>query len=126
MTRIFFLLIAFSIFSNRITAQDTYRVKADKVNVRASNNAKSKVVATVNQNENVTVIDANDSKLYKVKLKNGEGWISKDFLEKVATSTPSAASPQSTTTQTNSSNSTTDVIYRVTTDNLRVRQKADP
>jgi len=124
MTRFFFLLIAIFIFSNRVTAQDIYRVKADKVNVRASNNAKSKVVATVNQNENITVLDATDSKLYKVKLKNGEGWISKDFLEKIPTA--ATATQQNTAAQNKPADSTADVIYRVTTDNLRVRQKADP
>ncbi|MCZ4222070.1 SH3 domain-containing protein [Pedobacter rhodius] len=128
MTRIFFLLIALCIFSNRVIAQDTYRVTADKVNVRASNNPKSKVVATVNQNENVVILDAADAKFYKVKLKNGEGWISKNFLEKTVTTAKPSTAPVNTTpaTDTPQPAATSGDIYRVTADDLRVRSQADP
>jgi len=127
MIRTFFLLFALSICSTQLIAQDIYRINADKVNVRASNNTKSKVIATANQNENVTVIDATDAKLYKVKLRNTEGWISKDFLEKVAQSPAPDAGNNTSNTATQIPNAAkADVIYRVTTDNLRVRKEADP
>lgn len=128
MNKIFFLIIALSIFSNRINAQDTYRVKADKLRVRADKDTKSKVIGNITQNENITVLDANDPKFYKVKFKNGEGWVSKDFLEKIATPAkpatqqPSAPQPATNTVATQINND----IYRVTADNLRVREKADP
>jgi|GEM_PF-478857 len=128
MTKIFYLLITLIIFSNRVHAQDTYRVTADKVNVRASNNSTSKVVATANQNENIVVLDASNAKFYKVKLKNTEGWISKDFVQKVAQATtpPTTEAKQDTAPTATNAGTTADVIYRVTTDNLRVRAKADP
>lgn len=124
MTRIFFLVIALFIFSSQLMAQDLYRVTADKLRVRQTKDANSKVIANIIQNEKVTVLDASDAKFYKIKLRNKEGWASKDFLEKIpaATSTAPSNAAQPNTTATPSE----DVIYRVTTDNLRVRQKADP
>ena len=128
MTRIFFLLLALSFFSNRLAAQDTYKVTADQLRVRASSDPKSKVVGNISQNENVTVLDASNAKFYKIKLKNGEGWVSKDFVQKI--SAPQPVTPQSastaSSTQAPATTPVADVIYRVTTDNLRVRQKADP
>ncbi|QXU40083.1 SH3 domain-containing protein [Pedobacter sp. D749] len=127
MTRIFFLLIALSIFANRLSAQETYRVKADKLRVRESSDPKSKVIGNIAQNGNITVLDASNDKFYKVKFKNREGWVSKDFVEKI---TPAAkpTTPQATTAQTGAATQTatsTD-MYRVTADDLRVRQQADP
>lgn len=132
MIRIFFLLIALFIFSNRVGAQDVYRVTADKLRVRETNDLKSKIVGFIPQNEKVSVLDASNPKFYKVKFKNGQGWVSKDFLEKVSTapqpaaqqtSAPATSTPQQSTVNTDSAS---DVIYRVTADNLRVREKADP
>ncbi|MFW0716829.1 SH3 domain-containing protein [Pedobacter sp. N23S346] len=126
MTRIFFLVIALFIFSNQVMAQDLYRVTADKLRVRQTKDANSKVIANIIQNEKVTVLDASDAKFFKIKLRNREGWASKDFLEKIPTATPTPATPQASTPQPGTSASTSeDVIYRVTTDNLRVREKAD-
>lgn len=124
MTRIFFLVIALFIFSSQLMAQDLYRVTADKLRVRQTKDANSKVIANIIQNEKVTVLDASDAKFYKIKLRNKEGWASKDFLEKIPAPTSTAPSnvAQPNTTATPSE----EVIYRVTTDNLRVRQKADP
>nr|WP_276899702.1 SH3 domain-containing protein [Pedobacter kyonggii] len=127
MTRIFFLIIALFIFTNDLSAQETYRVKADRLRVRESGDPKSKVIGNIAQNENITVLDANNAKFYKVKFKNREGWVSKDFIEKIASAakpaTPPANTAQpSTTLQTAAS---TD-MYRVTVDDLRVRQQADP
>lgn len=125
MNRIFFIIIALFIFSNRISAQDTYRVTADNLRVRASKDANSKVIANIIQNEKVTVLDASDAKFYKIKLRNKEGWASKDFLEKISAPQPAAAQPGTTAPAPTTSTPATDVIYRVTTDNLRVRAKAD-
>ncbi|WP_431294363.1 SH3 domain-containing protein [Pedobacter sp. P26] len=127
MTRIFFLLIALSIFANRLNAQELYRVKADKLRVRESSDPKSKVIGNIGQNESITVLDANNAKFYKVKFKNREGWVSKDFVEKIA---PAAkpTTPQATTAQTDATpqKSASADMYRVTADDLRVRQQADP
>ncbi|SFA53731.1 Uncharacterized conserved protein YgiM, contains N-terminal SH3 domain, DUF1202 family [Pedobacter suwonensis] len=126
MTRIFFLLIALSFFANRLSAQDLYRVKADQLRVRESSNPKSKIIGNIAQNEKVTVLDASDAKFYKVKFKNREGWVSKDFVEKIA---PAAkpTTPQATAAQPDAAPQTTSAdMYRVTVDDLRVRQQADP
>lgn len=126
MTRIFFLLIALFIFTNRLNAQETYRVKADKLRVRESSDPKSKVIGNIAQNENITVLDAKNAKFYKVKFKNREGWVSKDFIEKIA---PAAkpSTPQPNTAQPAATPQTASAdMYRVTADDLRVRQQADP
>jgi len=124
MTRIFFLLITFLTFNGLVNAQDTYKVTADKLRVRETSDPKSKVVGNIVQNENVVVTDASNAKFFKVKYKNSEGWVSKDFVQKVASAKPvnenAANNPPTTEAATN------DVIYRVTTDNLRVRNQADP
>ncbi|NII83985.1 MULTISPECIES: SH3 domain-containing protein [unclassified Pedobacter] len=127
MTRIFFLLIALSIFANRLNAQELYRVKADKLRVRESSDPKSKVIGNIAQNENITVLDASNAKFYKVKFKNREGWVSKDFIEKIAP-TPKPSTPQANTAQPNATPqaATNNDMYRVTADDLRVRQQADP
>jgi len=127
MTRILFLFFALFIFSSTVNAQDIYRVKADKLRVRESSDPKSKVIGNIAQNENITVLDANNAKFYKVKFKSGEGWVSKDFVEKTAPvakpSTPQANAAQpNTAPQAAISND----MYRTTTDDLRVREKADP
>ncbi|MFD2288554.1 SH3 domain-containing protein [Pedobacter petrophilus] len=127
MNKIFFLIIALFIFSNRLPAQDLYRVKADKLRVRESKDASSKIIANIIQNEKVTILDASDAKFFKIKLRNKEGWASKDFLEKIPSSTQTPAASSANTPQPNTSAAVSeDVIYRVTTDNLRVRQNAEP
>lgn len=126
MTRILFLFFALTIFTTNINAQDMYRVTADKLRVRETKDAKSKIIGFIPKNENVAVLDATDAKVYRVKLKNGEGWASKDFLEKIA---PAAkpANPQANTAQpATTPAATSNDIYRSTTDDLRVREKADP
>ena len=130
MTRILFLFFAFFIFSFTVNAQDTYRVKADKLRVRASSDPKSKVIGNIAQNENITVLDANNVKFYKVKFKNGEGWVSKDFVEKTAPvakpATSPAPQPNAEQPASTSQAATSNDMYRTTTDDLRVREKADP
>ncbi|SDG62333.1 Uncharacterized conserved protein YgiM, contains N-terminal SH3 domain, DUF1202 family [Pedobacter terrae] len=126
MIRIFFLLITLSIFANRLNAQELYRVKADQLRVRESSNPKSKVIGNIAQNETITVLDADNAEFYKVKFKNREGWVSKDFVEKVAT-TAKPTNPQATPTQPDAPQTATSTdMYRVTADDLRVRKQADP
>lgn len=128
MNKIFLLLITLFIFSTNLNAQDIYRVTADKLRVRETSDPKSRVIGNISQNENIIVLDAGNAKFYKVKLKNGEGWVSKDFIEKVAQ--PATQQVNNTKLNTPQQNLDTvpvaDVIYRVTTDNLRVRAKAEP
>lgn len=128
MNRIFFLLIALFIFTNRLSAQETYRVKADKLRVRESSDPKSKVIGNIAQNENITVLDANNAKFYKVKFKNREGWVSKDFIEKIAPAAKPTTPSQANTAQPAAIPQTAASadMYRVTADDLRVRQQADP
>jgi uncharacterized protein YgiM (DUF1202 family) len=126
MTRILFLFFALLIFSSTVNAQDIYRVKADKLRVRATKDSKSKVIGSISKNENVTVLDASDAKFYKIKLKNSEGWTSKDFLEKI-TPTAKPSAPQANTAQLSATPqaATSNDMYRVTAEDVRVRQKAD-
>jgi uncharacterized protein YgiM (DUF1202 family) len=126
MTRILFLFFALLIFSSTVNAQDIYRVKADKLRVRATKDSKSKVIGSIAKNENVTVLDASDAKFYKIKLKNSEGWASKDFLEKI-TPTAKPSAPQANTAQPSATPqaATSNDMYRVTAEDVRVRQKAD-
>ncbi len=84
MKRIFFLLIAFLTLSIHLNAQDMYRVTADKLRVRETNDPKSKIIGFIPQNENVAVLDSANAKFFKVKLTNGEGWVSKEFLIRVS------------------------------------------
>lgn len=130
MSKTLFSFFAFVLLSVQLFAQDTYRVTADELRVRAASDQKSKVIGSIPQNENVTVLDASNAKFLKVKFKKGEGWVSKDFLEKVA---PQTTNPLTSTNQpvepvqnTDTAASGAEDMYRVTTDNLRVREKADP
>ncbi|KQM77299.1 hypothetical protein ASE74_18840 [Pedobacter sp. Leaf216] len=131
MTRILFILIAFITFSITLNAQDIYRVKADKLRVRASSDPKSKVIGNIAQSENITVTDASNAKFYKVKFKNKEGWVSKDFVEKIApvakpaATQPNAVQPSAAQPSTTAQAATNVDMYRTTTDDLRVREKAD-
>lgn len=130
MTKILFLLCALTFVSLNGDAQDMYRVTADKLRVRESKDQKSKIIGFIPKNENVAVLDASDTKFYQVKLKNGQGWVSKDFLEKIAAPSNAAAQPANNTTPATPSTQPTTAantdLYRVTADNLRVREKADP
>lgn len=83
MIKLFFLFIALT-FSLQVSAQNMYRVKADKLNVRATNDPKSKIIGFIKQDENVVVLDSTDAKYFKVKVTNGEGWVSKGYLVRIA------------------------------------------
>lgn len=88
-------LIAFTLFSIGLNAQDLYRVTADKLKVRDTNSTESKVIGFVPQNENVAVLDSSDAKFFKIKVTNGEGWVSSEFLVRVSPMpTAKAAQPK--------------------------------
>ncbi len=88
MNKFFILLISTVLFSFALHAQEMYKVTADKLNVRATKDPSSKKIGFVPQNENVMVLDASDAKYFKIKVTNGEGWVSKDYLERIASATP--------------------------------------
>ena len=60
-----------------------YKVTADKLNVRETKDPTSKKIGFVPQNENVQVLDSTDAKYFKIKVSNGEGWVSSQFLTKI-------------------------------------------
>ncbi len=74
------ILFLFSITSLGSFAQEKYKITADKLNVRSTNDPKSKIIAYVPQNEIVEVIDNKDPKFIKIKLRKKEGWISREFV----------------------------------------------
>lgn len=85
MTRKSFLFsIVLILFCLNLNAQDLYKVTADKLRVRETNSTDSKIIGFVPQNENVQVLDSSDAKYFKVKLTNGEGWVSSEFLQRVS------------------------------------------
>lgn len=85
MTRKSFLFsIALILFCLNLSAQDLYKVTADKLRVRETNSTDSKIIGFVPQNENVQVLDSTDAKYFKVKVTNGEGWVSSEFLQRVS------------------------------------------
>ncbi|MEJ5994229.1 SH3 domain-containing protein [Pedobacter sp. Du54] len=84
MNRLSILLIFLILLSFNIRAQEMYSVNADKLNVRATKDPSSKKIGFVPQGINVEVIDSSDSKFFKIKVTNGEGWVSKDYLRRVS------------------------------------------
>lgn len=85
MTRKSFLFsIALILFCLNLSAQDLYKVTADKLRVRETNSTDSKIIGFVPQNENVQVLDSTDAKYFKVKVTNGEGWVSSEFLKRIS------------------------------------------
>lgn len=80
----FFLLAAVILFSIGAKAQELYKVTADQLNVRETNSPNSKIIGFIPQNENVMVLDSSNANYFKVKLTNGEGWVSSKYLSKIA------------------------------------------
>ena len=85
MNRYFLLLIFSVLFSFCSHAQEMYRVMADKLNVRETKDPNSKKIGFVPQDENVAVLDSTDATYFKIKVTNGEGWVSKDYLQRINT-----------------------------------------
>jgi hypothetical protein len=77
-------LLAFLLFSLTLQAQDMYKVTADRLRVRETSSIDSKIIGFIPQNENVAVLDSSNSKYFKVKVTNGEGWVSSEFLTRVS------------------------------------------
>ncbi|RZL30982.1 MAG: SH3 domain-containing protein, partial [Pedobacter sp.] len=71
-------------FSIAAFAQDMYKVTADKLNVRETKDPTSKKVGFVPQNENVQVLDSTDANFFKIKVTNGEGFVSSQYLTRVS------------------------------------------
>ena len=86
MYKIFTLLLAITLFSTIAIAQDKdlYKVTADQLRVRATNSLDSKIIGFIPQNENVMVLDSSNAKYFKVRLTNGEGWVSSEYLTRVS------------------------------------------
>ncbi|TKC04602.1 SH3 domain-containing protein [Pedobacter polaris] len=84
MNRFFILLFSLILFSFSADAQDLYKVTADKLNVRETKDPTSKKIGFVPQNENVMVLDSSNAKYFKVKVTNGEGWVSSEYLTRVS------------------------------------------
>ena len=78
------LLATLILFCLNLSAQDLYKVTADKLRVRETNNTDSKIIGFIPQNENVQVLDSSNSKYFKVKVTNGEGYVSSEFLSRVS------------------------------------------
>lgn len=77
-------LFTLVLFSIGLHAQDMYRVTADKLRVRETSSTDSKIIGFIPQNENVAVLDSSNVKYFKVKVTNGEGWVSSEFLTRVS------------------------------------------
>lgn len=82
--RIFILLSFMVLVSAKTHAQDIYKVTADNLRVRASSSLDSKITGFIPQNENVMVLDSSNAKYFKVKLTNGEGWVSSEYLTRIS------------------------------------------
>lgn len=82
--RIFILLSIIIFISAKTHAQDMYKVTADKLRVRESSSTDSKITGFIPQNENVMVLDSSNAKYFKVKVTNGEGWVSSEYLKRIS------------------------------------------
>lgn len=78
------ILIAFLSLSISAFAQDMYKVTADKLNVRETKDPTSKKIGFVPQDENVQVLDSTDAKFFKIRVTNGEGFVSSQYLTRVS------------------------------------------
>lgn len=93
MNKSFALLLTLVFFSLTLNAQDIYRVTADNLRVRETNNINSKIIGFLPQDENVAVLDSTDAKYFKVKMTDGEGWASSEFLTRVSPAPVKKAQP---------------------------------
>lgn len=117
-----FTLTAIMLFMVPAYAQ-MYRVTGNDINVREKNSSKSKVVGSVSSGINVLVLDSiSDKDFYKVKLTNGEGWVSKKFLEKIVEAPQTQAVTTAPATATQPQPNSALAMYKVTGDNINVRE----
>lgn len=110
MNRYFFLLISLLLFSFSVHAQEMYKVTADKLNVRETKDPNSRKIGFVPQNENVGVLDSSDAKYFKIKVTNGEGWVSKDYLQRINAPIKKLSEPTITVEQ-KTENSHSNIIF---------------
>lgn len=61
-----------------------YKVTADKVNIRQTEKTNSAVLGSLPLGENVMVLDSSKVSVFKVKVTNGEGWVSSKFLQRIS------------------------------------------
>ncbi|WP_443946313.1 SH3 domain-containing protein [Pedobacter sp. AW1-32] len=94
MIRFLILSIALFFTAGIANAQIMYKVTADKLNVRETDKTGSKIIGFIPQGENVAVLDSTNKDFFKVKVTNGEGYVSSSFLVRV---TPVAAKPAAKT-----------------------------
>lgn len=87
-------LFTLVLFSIGLHAQDMYKVTADKLRVRETSSTDSKIIGFIPQNENVAVLDSSNVKYFKVKVTNGEGWVSSEFLTRVSPAPVQKAQPK--------------------------------
>lgn len=115
MIRFFTTLAFLFLVTIALHAQDMYKVTADKLNVRATNDKQSKIIGFVPQNENVMVLDSSNAKYFKIKVSNGEGWVSSEFLTRISKAPvkPSATVTAKTTAPITSSTNNNQIIFFV-------------
>src|SRR2546428_2338934 len=80
------LLILVLIFFGVVTslslrAQEIYKVNAERLNIRKDLGNHSKPYGYILKGELVTIIDKSNPDWFKVRLKNGEGYVSSKYLE---------------------------------------------
>lgn len=83
MFKYIFLLVSFITLSGALKAQEMYKVTADKLNIRETEKTNSKIIGFIPEGENVKVLDSSKVEVFKVKVTNGEGWVSSKFLQRI-------------------------------------------
>ena len=76
------VLLLFALFSTNAFAEQTATVTGDGVRVRAGVGTNYEVLATLNSNTTVTVLDTSNSSWYKIRTPGGiEGYMSSEYLQ---------------------------------------------
>ncbi len=60
-----------------------YKATGDKINIRETEKPNSKILGKLPLGENVRVLDSSKISVFKVKVTNGEGWVSSKFLQRI-------------------------------------------
>ncbi|WP_354355102.1 SH3 domain-containing protein [Pedobacter sp. UYP30] len=84
MLKYIFLLLGFITLSGALKAQDMYKVTGDNLNIRETEKPNSRILGHLPEGENVMVLDSSKVTVFKVKVTNGEGWVSSKFLQRIA------------------------------------------
>jgi len=82
MKKLLFLMLL-TTFGLTTKASDIYSVASERVNVRTSPSAKSKIIGYILYGENVQVIDSANGVWYKIKVTNLTGYVNGTLLRKV-------------------------------------------